>query len=524
MLLSSLGLFAVLSVWTALIATTDLAGFGVGWSRTRLSPESIGLVASVLAAALVYLRYAASGSDRLLYLALAFVALALTQLILGLSIGATTGFPPQVDVYMWAAGRMAAGALFILAGMAPSMQKTAHQGSTATFLRWTAGVVVAVGLIDLLIWTFRNDLPSLFAASGTLAPPPPARPLPGLTGVDLLLGAVGAGVYVTAAVLFLRPFRSPPSEAWWLCPGLVIAAFTHLHYMLYPIVLSESVSTGDVLRLLFAAVLLGGVAWEIRRLIVSEQERSAALEELYASEQLRVRELEEVERGKAEMFSVLTHELAHPVASIRGFVMTLSSRWKHLDAATRNRALQRMDHESKRLRDLAEEVVSVSRLDAPGFSVTLRPERVRDLVREAVGAAVDVEERLVVAVDDAAGAAVVKIDRARLLQVFRNLLSNAVKYSPDGAPVELEVELGPGEVLFAVKDRGPGIPAEDIPRMFLQFSRLHRAGEEEVGGSGLGLYISRRIVESHGGRIWAESEVGKGSEFVFTLPRAEEGP
>ncbi len=506
-------------MWTALIATTHVAGFGVGWSRTRLSPESIGLVTTVLTAVLVSLRYAASGSDRLLYLALAFVVLALTQLILGLSIGETTGSPVQVDVYMWAAGRMAAGALFILAGVAGA----AHRASTGAFLRWAAGVVVALGLIDLLIWAFRNGLPSLFASSGTIALPT-AGPLPGLTGVDFFLGAVGAGVYVTAAVLFLRPFRSPPPEAWWLGPGLLIAAFAHLHYMLYPVVLSESVSTGDVLRLLFSAVLLGGVAWEIRRLIVSEQERSAALEQLYASEQLRVHELEEVERGKAEMFSVLTHELAHPVAAIRGFVMTLSSRWKHLDDATRNRALQRMDHESKRLRDLAEEVVSVSRLDAPGFSVTLRPERVRDLIREAAGGAVDVEDRLAIKMDDAAGAAVVNIDRARLLQVFRNLLSNAVKYSPNGAPVELEVELGPGEMVFAVKDQGPGIPAEDIPRMFLKFSRLHRTGEEEVGGSGLGLYISRRIVESHGGRVWAESEVGKGSEFVFTLPRVEEGP
>jgi signal transduction histidine kinase len=181
-----------------------------------------------------------------------------------------------------------------------------------------------------------------------------------------------------------------------------------------------------------------------------------------------------------------------------------------------------MDAESKRLRDLAEEVVSVSRLDSPGFSIRPHPERVRDLIREVKGAAAGMEDRLVVRMDDVVGAVSITIDRARILQVFRNLLSNAVKYSPGGSAVELDVTLGADEVLFEVRDRGPGIPEEDLPRLFHQFTRLHRAGEEEVGGSGLGLYISRRIVESHGGRMFARSTVGEGSVFAFTLARAEE--
>jgi signal transduction histidine kinase len=202
--------------------------------------------------------------------------------------------------------------------------------------------------------------------------------------------------------------------------------------------------------------------------------------------------------------------------------MSLISRWDELDDGTRIRALQRMDQESRRLRDLAEEVVSVSQLDSPGYSVNLRSERVRDLIKEVAGATGDLDGRLVVRVGRMAESADVMVDRARILQVFRNLLSNAAKYSPDGSPVGLEASIEDDEVLLSVTDQGPGIPAEDIPRLFNQFTRLHRPGQEDIGGSGLGLYISRRIVEAHQGRIWAESEPGAGSVFIVSLPQSRE--
>jgi signal transduction histidine kinase len=518
---SCLALIGLLTVWTILIVNTRFATFAVGWSRSRLSPESIALVSSILAAVLVYLRYSVSGSERLLYIAVAFVVLAFTQLVLGASIGESEGLAPQLDVYLWAAGRIVAGVLLVVGATKAAQTESNRTGLAARFLLLSGGAVAVLGFLDLLLWAVRDHLPALSNASVALTRQA-VGPLPGLTPTDLALGAAGALLYLLAAVMFVRPFRSPAPEAWWLAPALIVAAFSHLHYMLYPVVLAQRVSTGDVLRLAFAAIVLAGVAWEIRRIILSEQARAEELELLYASERDRVLELEEVERTKAELFNVLTHELAHPVATLRGLVITLSSRWRQLDASTRTRTLQRMDAESKRLRDLAEEVVSVSRLDSPGFSIRPHPERVRDLIREVKGAAAGMEDRLVVRMDDVVGAVSITIDRARILQVFRNLLSNAVKYSPGGSAVELDVTLGADEVLFEVRDRGPGIPEEDLPRLFHQFTRLHRAGEEEVGGSGLGLYISRRIVESHGGRMFARSTVGEGSVFAFTLARAEE--
>jgi signal transduction histidine kinase len=522
LIIAFLGLLGLLSVWTVLIGPLTVLRFTVGWPRSRLSPESIGLVASVVTAVLMYLRYWVSGSLRLLYLSLAFVVLAFSQLVLGLAIGPSTGVLPGSDIYLWSIGRVVAAGLLLTGGL--SAQRTGQREplTTGRFLAVAGAALAGLGVLDLLVWTLRADLPALSMATPAQISAA-AGPLPHLSGADIAMGVVGAALYLAAALAYLRQAPRPP-EAWWLVPALAIAAFSHIHYMLFPAIVADRLSTGDLLRILFSALLLAGVAWEVRQSVLAERERSRELELMVEAERLRVHELEEAERTKAELFSVLTHELAHPVATLRGFAMTLSTRWKHLDEKTRTHTLRRMDLESQRVRDLAEELVSVSQLDTPGFSVALRSERVRDVVREATGSASGMEDRLQVRMDEPVASTVLSVDRARILQVFRNLLSNAVKYSPAGAEVGLDVLLDNGGVVFSVSDQGPGIPQEDIPRLFHQFTRLHRPGEAEIGGSGLGLYISRRIVEAHGGRIWAESEPGKGSVFAFALPVAKESP
>ena len=111
-------------------------------------------------------------------------------------------------------------------------------------------------------------------------------------------------------------------------------------------------------------------------------------------------------------------------------------------------------------------------------------------------------------------------DVDRIIQVMLNLLSNAAKYSAPDTPIELRVAEANGSVMFSVSDQGPGIGAEDIGRLFQQFSRIRQEGREQLAGSGLGLYICRRIVEAHGGKIWVESELARGSTFAFTIPKA----
>jgi signal transduction histidine kinase len=112
----------------------------------------------------------------------------------------------------------------------------------------------------------------------------------------------------------------------------------------------------------------------------------------------------------------------------------------------------------------------------------------------------------------------VEADERRIRQVVFNLLSNAVKFTPQGGRVDVSTAHVDGEVQIAVHDTGPGIAAEDQERIFEEFQQAHGGNGERPEGTGLGLALSRRLVELHGGRIWVESEPGQGSTFTFTLP------
>ena len=158
-------------------------------------------------------------------------------------------------------------------------------------------------------------------------------------------------------------------------------------------------------------------------------------------------------------------------------------------------------------------------MEDEGFALHRDRERAADLARDAADAVVELGNRLSVSVQPMAEDANVEADRSRLLQVFRNLLSNAEKYSDPGSAVQLLVDATEAEVMFEVIDRGPGIAEEDNPRLFQRFSRIRAPHTTTVRGSGLGLFISRGIVEAHGGRIWAESTSGIGSRFGFSIPR-----
>jgi len=109
-------------------------------------------------------------------------------------------------------------------------------------------------------------------------------------------------------------------------------------------------------------------------------------------------------------------------------------------------------------------------------------------------------------------------DRDRILQVLTNLVDNAIKFTPEGGVVEISLAASAAEAVVAVSDTGRGIPADDLPRVFDRFYRVERSRSREAGGTGLGLAIARHIVEAHGGRISAASQVNAGSTFTFTLP------
>ncbi len=272
-------------------------------------------------------------------------------------------------------------------------------------------------------------------------------------------------------------------------------------------------------RMAISLALLAGLAYEMRRLDVGIK-RERALAFAVRTERGRVDELERLDRSRAELFDIMTHELMQPVAGIRGTAATLAKRWEALDETTRRRMVDTIDKESQRMRVIAEETAALVELEGPGLVIRSKPESVVELAREAADTVGELDGRLRVHLDPGSEEAMVEVDRIRI-QVFRNLISNAEKYSEPGTPIELRVKTTDGRATFSVTNRGPGISPEQIPQLFRFRSNVKPHGMEGTTGSGLGLYICRRIVEGHGGSIHVASDPGAETTFTFTLSTAE---
>jgi len=229
----------------------------------------------------------------------------------------------------------------------------------------------------------------------------------------------------------------------------------------------------------------------------------------------REKELDEL---KLQLLSTVSHELRTPLASIKGFTTSLLREDVTWDQKTQRDFLEIIDAESDRLAELISNLLDVSRIDAGTLAMEQEEVRLGTLLREAVAAAKIQAPQYVFALDIPARLPLVSADPRRIRQVMHNLLENAVKYSPPGSKVAVAVRYDPQSVTINVADEGIGIPEEYKERVFERFFQVDSASTRRVGGSGLGLAISRSIVEAHGGRIWAESESGKGSTFIFTLP------
>lgn len=230
-------------------------------------------------------------------------------------------------------------------------------------------------------------------------------------------------------------------------------------------------------------------------------------------------ELEQASRHKSEFLASMSHELRTPLNAIIGFSQVLRER---LFGDVNEKQAEYLDDilaSANHLLALINDVLDLSKVEAGQVELELESFSLRDvlargvvMVREsAMTAAVDVSFAAASDADLVAG------DERRVRQVVFNLLSNAVKFTPAGGTVAVRAERVDGEVRVAVRDTGPGIAPEDQERIFEEFQQTDE-GAAQLEGTGLGLALSRRLVELHGGRIWVESEPDQGSTFVFTLP------
>ena len=228
--------------------------------------------------------------------------------------------------------------------------------------------------------------------------------------------------------------------------------------------------------------------------------------------------IKQLENTRQEFVANVSHELRTPLSLIKGFVETLIDGAKD-DPAVATRFLQTIDKHADRLTFLIEDLLTISRLESGQIVLNLQPtvlravaERVTDDLRTRAG---DRRVRLENTVPDNLCA---RADADRLQQVLFNLVDNAIKYGrPEGVVVIGGRQVDAGNAEMWVQDDGPGIPPEAIERVFERFYRVDKARSRDQGGTGLGLAIVKHIVQSHGGEVRVQSELGKGSTFHFTL-------
>ena len=231
------------------------------------------------------------------------------------------------------------------------------------------------------------------------------------------------------------------------------------------------------------------------------------------------RELETTSQHKSEFLANMSHELRTPLNAIIGFSQVLRERMFGEVNEKQEEYLEDILSSGNHLLSLINDVLDLSKVEAGQVELEVAPFSLREALERGV---VTVRERATKDGVQVALAAdlpvdVVEGDERRIKQVIFNLLTNAVKFTPAGGAVDVRATQVDGEARVSVADTGPGIAVKDHDRIFEEFQQT-QAGVEQLQGTGLGLALSKRLVELHGGRIWVDSELGKGSTFVFTLP------
>jgi signal transduction histidine kinase len=278
--------------------------------------------------------------------------------------------------------------------------------------------------------------------------------------------------------------------------------------------------SGDELRNLEDLAASVSTEVQLRLALARAKERAAEAEETTACLRRAEAELRRSLQARDEISAIVSHDLRNPLNAVALAAELLR---ETEDADDRRRHVDKIHGAVERMARLIRDLVDITRVESGTLAVDLAPVAAADLLGRAqseladVAAAAGVE---LVCLPAEPPDLAVAADRHRVLQVLSNLLANAVRHSPEGSRVELGARNGGGEAVLWVEDQGSGLPEEDLEHVFDRFWRGRRRRGD---GAGLGLAIARGIVEAHGGRIEAESCVGCGATFRFTLPLATGG-
>jgi len=234
-----------------------------------------------------------------------------------------------------------------------------------------------------------------------------------------------------------------------------------------------------------------------------------------------VTSIEATQTSHREFVANVSHELRTPLTSIQGYVETLIEDPNPNPETTRE-FLGVIHKNAVRMNRLTEDLLALASVESPDYKLSLQPARASVLVDDAIESLTGIVGDSGVKLQSAGAPDVlVMADPDAMNQVFGNLIENSIKYAKEGKRIRVGAIARGSEVEFTVQDFGPGIPSEHIERIFQRFYRVDKARSRESGGTGLGLAIVKHLVQAHGGRVWAESELGNGASFHFTLPLAQ---
>ena len=238
-----------------------------------------------------------------------------------------------------------------------------------------------------------------------------------------------------------------------------------------------------------------------------------------------ITEIKNVDKMKTAFVSTVSHELRTPLTSIKGFISTLVQDTEGFyDDEMRHEFYTIIDTECDRLRRLIDDLLNVSRIEAGNalsmnnseFDIhtvaakVMRTQEASTYKKSSHSMSLDISSDV---------PHLIEADEDKVEQIFNNLISNALKYSPNGGHITLAGKMmSPEMIQFSVSDQGMGIPKEHLTKMFQRFHRVDNRDTREIGGTGIGLFLVKALVEMHGGRIWLDSEYGKGTTFFFTMP------
>jgi len=233
------------------------------------------------------------------------------------------------------------------------------------------------------------------------------------------------------------------------------------------------------------------------------------------------RQRQAAEQFRSELISLASHELRAPLTSIRGYAHTLVREFGHLSEETQREFLEGIASQSDRLSHLVSDLLDMSQIDEGRLRIELHAVTPQQLCQDAVRSVTHPDLKHALRLEVSPELPDVLADPGRIRQVLTNLISNAIKFSPERSEIAVGARRTDHAVEFYVTDHGVGIPREEQGKLFSRFHRAANAHTPETPGAGLGLYITRAIVDSHGGVMDFRSDLGSGSTFFFTLPTLE---